>query len=170
MIKKLLLIIALLSTLVFFGCSRQEEALTNPTAITYSALIAQTETHGIKSIVGDKKYLVLRESDIKRDYKFFRSILSHIGLVRWDEGFDCNRFASLFISVNQAKFVVTNWHSQHRSLALGYAEVWYRKKDYGLHAIVVAYTERGLIFIEPQTGEELKLDDDEIKSITLCKW
>lgn len=155
--------------LLLAGCARREEALsTGQTVASLSLPTALKPYHWS----GDAEYAVVRSTALPSIYGDFRSTLSDLGLVKWDARFDCNRFATLYIGVAQARYAVAAWHSSTKAQALALAEVWYLQGGDATraHAIVLAHTERGPVFVEPQTGRELTLTPAEQRSIFLCKW
>lgn len=106
---------------------------------------------------------------LKRFYPRFRKELSRAGVARWNDRFNCRQFTGFYVDLAQSSHTSACWDQllPARPLALG--EVWYqRDKDCGRHAVVVALTERGRIFVEPQTGQELQLSQKELASIYLA--
>lgn len=106
---------------------------------------------------------------LKRFYPRFRKELSRAGVSRWNDRFNCRQFTGFYVDLAQSSHSSACWDHllPARPLALG--EVWYqRDKDCGRHAVVVALTERGRIFVEPQTGQELHLSQKELASIYLA--
>lgn len=155
--------------LLLAGCARREGELSTGQAVPAANLpTAGKPGHW----VGDVQYAVVQSSALPLIYADFRSTLNGLGLVKWDGRFDCNRFATLYIGVAQAKYAVAAWHSSTPAQALALAEVWYLVggDPAKAHAIVLAHTERGPVFIEPQTGQELALSPVEERSIMLAKW
>lgn len=152
--------------LLLSSCSRSggEAALGTGKVLERSSL-------PLKGWVGDEAYAEVRSAALPQMQELFRSHLSELGLVKWDARFDCNRFAALFIACAQARFAALSWHSETKAQGLALAEFWYRPagKASG-HAIVAAATERGLLFWEPQTGREVQLSSEEIRSAYLVKW
>lgn len=149
------------ATFLFTACGKRELAVTTGTVVQPAQLV------GFK---GDAAYSVVRSDALPVIYQDFRDELSRLGLVRWDVRFDCNKFATLYISVAQVKFAVLAWQSDTPAQSLALAEVWYVQSTGGRHAIVEALTERGEVFIDPQNGLELTLSTAEKDSIYLRKW
>lgn len=117
------------------------------------------------AILGDKSYAEVNSAWLARWYPIFRSRLFKIGLTQWNARFDCNRFADFYANLAQAFFAVEMFHSNTQVDALALGPVWYRR-DYnrGAHAVIQAVTERGRIFIDPQTGAEIQLSPAERRS------
>ena len=148
----------------FGGCSKREQAMT-------TGAVVQAAELPLPGFKGDTAYAVVRSEALPALYANFRDVLNKQGLVKWDSRYDCNHFASLYISLAQASYTVAAWHSETKAQTLALAEVWYLPNGPPAgHAIVAALTERGLVFIEPQTGREIQLTAAQRRSIYLCKW
>jgi hypothetical protein len=115
--------------------------------------------------LSDESYAEVNSRWLKSYYADFRSELSRQGVVRGDDRFDCVRFSDFYSGLAQAQFYRAAFHDRIPARALALGQIWYFRSDGRAHAIVQAMTERGLIFIEPQTGAELDLTPDERKGI-----
>lgn len=114
------------------------------------------------AVIGDLMYAEVNSAWLHQWYDTFRRELFRLGVTRWDERFDCNRFAELYSGMAQAFFFREAFHSRTPATALALGPYWYRRADSkGGHAIIQALTERGRIFIDPQTGAELQLAPSE---------
>lgn len=110
------------------------------------------------AILGEAVYAEVNSEWLPHWYGTFRAQLFKIGLTRWDPRFDCNRFADFYANLAQAFFSLEMSRSGTPAQALALGPFWYVRGDgRGTHAIVQAVTERGRIFIDPQTGREMKL-------------
>jgi hypothetical protein len=117
------------------------------------------------AILGEDNYAEVNSAWLARWYPTFRAKLFKIGLTHWDRRFDCNRFADFYANLAQAWFALEMFHSDTPAEALALGPVWYRRDDNrGSHAIIQALTERGRVFIDPQTGEEVQLSLNERRS------
>lgn len=145
------------------GCGKQEQSLATGSVVQASAL-------PLAGFRGDTAYAKVNAEALPALYANFVSVLSAQGLVKWDGRYDCNHSASLYIALAQAKFAVAAWHSSTPAQTLALAEYWYRLDRGGGHAIVAADTDRGLLFIEPQTGQIVTLSQVERNSAYLIKW
>ena len=117
------------------------------------------------AIVGDRSYAEVNSAWLAQWYPLFRSKLFKIGVTRWDHRFDCNRFADFYSNLAQAFFATEMFHSELPAQALALGPFWYmRANGQGAHAVVQALTERGRIFIDPQTGQEMQLTPMERQS------
>lgn len=155
---------------IFTGCatpSADHPVASTPPPITGKVLTeADLRTVIPGAIAAEKQYAEVNSAWLPVWYRIYRSKLSKIGLVRWDERFDCNRFADCYTNLAQAHFAVKMFHSDTPAQALAIGPIWYRRSDgTGAHAIVQAWTERGRVFIEPQTGQELDLDQSELQTV-----
>ena len=77
------------------------------------------------------------------------------------------------VAVAEANYTAAAFQSWTNAQTLALAEIWYipdAAKPHAGHAIVAALTERGLVFLEPQTGDEVQLTPAQRRSIYLCKW
>lgn len=149
------------------GCGKKEASPMASGAVVQNPAVAS----GLLGFVGDGPYAVVKADALPAYYASFRDQLFKEGVVKWDERFDCNHFASYYVAKAQTAYYLANFHSTTEAQTLALAEVWYRpgggKKG---HAIVAAQTDRGLVFVEPQTGETLTLSASERASVFMVKW
>ncbi len=115
---------------------------------------------------GDSKYAEVSSASLRAYYDDFRQSLFDQGVTKWDDRFDCNHFAGSYVDRAQTKFYFAHFQSRTPAQTLALGVFWYQSAR-GPHAIVAAFTERGLIFIEPQTGGELQLTTAERASAWL---
>lgn len=153
-----LLFLALVCAWAFFvnACSKHEAQLST------GRVIAAADLPGLK---GDAAYAEVNPDCLPSLYEDFRAELSARGLVRWDARYDCNKFASHYISRAQTRYSIAAWHSSTPAQSLALAEVWFERPDGTRHAIVQARTPAGDIYIEPQTGQRTTAGQ-----IYLRKW
>ncbi len=115
-----------------------------------------------KVIFSDNEYNLPTYSYIfNKFYPYFQKELFRLKIDGWSQKFDCEDFAKLFKTLIQA------CHAQSKGNAEGIAvaEIHYKREDGVNHAINAIITDKGLIFLEPQTGESLVLTENEEKSI-----
>ncbi len=163
--------IALLATFVALlglaACSRTDTA--SPAAGSVRA-----HELPLPGWIGDDTYARVRAAAIPALHEDFAAAMHRQGLpARWDRRFDCNRFAALWIGLAHARYAVEQWHSSTAPQALALAEVWYRPGGAmaGVgHAVVAAVTDRGLLYIEPQTGAIIQLSAAEQASVYFVRW
>jgi hypothetical protein len=162
------MLLTLVCVWAFFvnACSKRE------TQLSTGAVLAAAQVQQIlPGFAGDTAYATVQSSGLPEIYQNFRAVLNQQGLVKWDERYDCNHFAALYVALAQSQYTVAAWHSNTKAQTLALAEVWYRPGAGAVgHAIVAAVTERGLLFLEPQNGQEISLTAAERRTIYLCKW
>ena len=107
---------------------------------------------------GDAAYAEVRAAELPAIYADFRKAIFEQGVTKWDERFDCNHFAAYMVARAQAKFYLDNFHSRTQAQTLAIGVVWYVASPGKAHAVVAAFTESGLIFIEPQTGQRVDVN------------
>ena len=115
--------------------------------------------------MADETYAEVNSRWLADYYADFRAELSRQGVTRGEDRFDCVRFSEFYSGLAQARFFRAAFHDRIPARALALGQIWYFRTDGRAHAIVQALTERGQIFIEPQTGLEMHLTADERKAI-----
>jgi hypothetical protein len=149
---------------------RRAPAAPLTSSVIYTAQDALAASGGFGH-VGSTHVAQVRAAALPGLYSHFRDELFRLGIVRWNERFDCNQFAALYIALANARFYAANFHAETPAQSLALAEYWYRPGGSGNgHAIVLALTDRGPLFIEPQTGALLYLNPAEITSRYLVKF
>lgn len=98
-------------------------------------------------------------------WNWFWSDRTNKGLLKWDRRNDCDNFARAYAQSCEDCHAITAGNTDE-GLAVG--QFYYHQDIGGVHAIVAAITEKGLTFIEPQTGAVLKLTDKEISTCFLA--
>jgi hypothetical protein len=166
-----LLAFVLAAALVAFaGCSKRPPA---PSA-TLRVLSPWEVMHELPgAITGDTAYAEVNSAWLKSFYPEFRAEIFRQGVVEWDERFDCNHFASYYVALAQTRFFIAAWGKSTPAQTLALGTFWYfpkRSRPGNGHAIVCALTERGLLFIEPQSGKELTLTAEERASVMLTAF
>ena len=147
-----------------WGCAPQGKE-----PMSTGRVIAASDLPGWK---GDTHYGEVNSAWLREFYGRWKADLFKKGVVKWDKRFDCNRFASHFAADAQIAYFVENFHSYTKGQAAAIGEVWYLVGGQSgrAHAIVLAYTERGPIYIEPQTGKEVQLTAEERQSIYFARF
>lgn len=156
-----------LALFVLGGCAKQSGAGAAATGRVLTPTDIRMELPA--AYAGDTAYAQVNSATLPGYYSDFRQALFDEGVTKWDQRYDCNHFASYYVARAQAKFYLANFHSRSPAQTLALGVFWYNQGGiYGRgHAIVAAFTERGLIFIEPQTGQELHLSQAERQSAWL---
>lgn len=93
-------------------------------------------------------------------YTWFKNTRWEGDLSKWTRKNDCDNFARAFCTFAQDAHALSTGSAE--GLAVGeFCYVANSARVKGPHAIVVAFTELGMIFIEPQTGEQITLTPEE---------
>lgn len=113
----------------------------------------------------DVDYAQVNSQWVQKYWSQWRDATFARGLIRWNDWFDCNKFADLFVIDAQLAYAKRG-RKVAESLAVGVLHyrpsmVWGATAD---HAIVVFLTEKGRIYMDPQNGEIMNLTDQEIKN------
>ena len=115
----------------------------------------------------DNTYAEVNSAALPGYYDWFRAKLFDLGVTKWDARADCDDFANLYADFLQLRFYLAQWGSQPLPQAQGIAvaRIYYRP-DGGAqsHAINALATERGILYVEPQTGQVLNLSLPELSS------
>jgi hypothetical protein len=152
------------ATRVAANSAVQPVGLRSSVAATTGRVFTKAEMHQLTTThyFGDEVYAEVNSQWLRQYYQEFRSELHRLGVMEWDERFDCNRFTELYVGLAQARFFRETFHSRTPARALAIGPFWYvRDNGRGSHAVVQALTERGRIFIDPQSGEEVQLTTSE---------
>lgn len=119
-------------------------------------------------LTADKSYAEVNSTSLTNFYEWYADKLSTFGVSRNDMRLDCDNFAGLYQNFSQLKYYLAQWESNNipDAEALAVGSVWYRPTYFALaHAVNVALTERGVLYIEPQTGAIVTLSATEQASI-----
>ena len=133
-------------------------------AISTRSLRSQLQNIGIRCslFMPDRQYAIPRLDWLLHGYgNWYKKVLRGLKIRGWQEQFDCDDFARLYADLCQACHAVGN--SQSEGIAVG--KICYIPEDGGAHAINMAYTDEGIVFIEPQGVVQVDLTTDEIRSI-----
>lgn len=117
----------------------------------------------------DVDYAVVNSEWIKGFYAEWRKAAFERGLIQYCENFDCNKFADLFVIDAQLAYMKQGQKQRlgAESMAVGVLQyrpsmIWGATTD---HAIVVFITEKGPMYLEPQSGEIMKLSEKECEAV-----
>lgn len=104
-------------------------------------------------------------------YDWWKKSRFDLGLTRWERINDCDNFARSFAQGAQDCYALTPVQpGEPRPEALAVGEFLYQQQSGTGHAINIAYTERGFVFIEPQTGQFLTLTKQEEESCFFVRF
>lgn len=151
------------------GCAGLPTKTAGPLIMT-GRVISQAEVRQMAPLahVGDEAYAEVNSQGLDRVYTEFNAELFRLGVTKWNERFDCNRFAELYAGVAQTVFYRESMHQRTSAKALALGPFWYRPANGAdAHAIVQILTEQGVIYIEPQTGARVQLTPAERASAFL---
>jgi hypothetical protein len=116
---------------------------------------------------GDSSYTVVRKDWLVDFYPKYRDRLFKLGVAKADDSFDCNHFSYNFVALAQTDYYVTSFHDRIRGDTLAVGLIWYITRFGQGHSIVMAVTEQGIVYMEPQTGQFVTLTESEKATITL---
>jgi hypothetical protein len=125
---------------------------------------------GPQVIMADAAYACPTEAWLSgKFWDWFHGMRWNLGLNNWTRRNDCDNFARAYAQAAADAHALTELGNEVEGLAVG--EFYYfRAVDHGAHAIVVAVTENGLRFIEPQNGQFIKLSEEEINSCFFARF
>lgn len=130
--------------------------------------LAQVREQIPSMFFGDDSYAEVNSVWLTSWYGEYREQLARVGVVKWDQRFDCNRFVEFYASLAQAYYYRLSFHDPRPARALALGPIWYvRERGRSRHALVQALTERGRVFFDPQTGREVQLTPTERSSAYL---
>ena len=131
----------------------------DPAIPTTGRVLSRAEVRAMdpRAVLGDSVYAEVNSKWLAGFYDDFRTELYHNGILKWDARFTCRHFAAYYAALAQARFYRGTFHGTEKANALALGTVWFARSDGSGHALIVAFTERGRVFIEPQTGKEVKL-------------
>lgn len=94
-------------------------------------------------------------------WPWFQKQRFDLGLNKWERRNDCDNFARAYAQSAADCHALTKGADDAEGLAVG--EFYYVGTSHvkGPHAIVVAFTDDGKVFIEPQTGQRIALTPSE---------
>ncbi len=139
--------------------------------VSAGANLSNREMRGIlpMAFLPDNGYSIVHTEWLRSYYRAFRRDLFSKDIVGWEGRFDCNKFAAAYASGAQMRFFREQFHSRNQAQAAAVGEAWYRG-PVGPHAVNIAITENGLVFIDPQTGKFLTLSPEELASIYYVRF
>lgn len=99
-------------------------------------------------------------------WEWFEESRWRLGLLKWERRNDCDNFARAYCQAAADCHALSTGQSGD-GLAVG--EYWYQSPN-GPHAVVVAYTDVGRVFVEPQSGKQLFLLPQEVNSCFFARF
>lgn len=146
------------------SCAKRESV---PSSTARVLTAAEIRAAMPAAILGDTAYAEVNSAWLPGFYAEFRAALFADGVVQWDERYDCNHFAAYYVARAQTRFYLANFQSSTRAQTLALGQFWYLRANGRAHAIVAALTDRGPLYLDPQTGAELHLTPAERSSAFL---
>lgn len=113
------------------------------------------------AIISDETYGKPKTAWLRdKFWPWFQQMRWNLGLDKWTRRNDCDNFARAYAQACADCHALTVGN-QDEGLAVG--EFCYIGTSHvqGAHAIIVAFTDEGKIYIEPQTGQRLALTPSE---------
>jgi hypothetical protein len=118
----------------------------------------------------DRNYAeVKKDYLLKNFYNWYKGFLFNQDVVRWDTRFDCDDFARSYSTLIQLAHFQAKGNNDE-GVAVGEIFFHINGDPTKGHAINCAFTEEGLIFIEPQNGTQLHLSNEEVNSIFFARF
>ncbi len=125
------------------------------------------------AILGNDSYAQINSHWLTWYYDAFRTDLAsgQFGIIQWDRKFTCTAFVSRFASSVQLEYFARTFYRAHSPDGIAIGEFWYRPIGSKLgHALVAAFTEKGLLYLDPQNGHFVVLTRQEIQTAYLRKF
>lgn len=119
-----------------------------------------------QTFVGDDAYAVLESGSLHELQHLFETELAKEGV---STRHDSEAMTDAFVATAQMAFVVRNWSSRTEAKAVAVGEVWLQSPDKHRRAVVVAITERGVLYWDPENACELKVASLARSTLTLCR-
>ena len=98
---------------------------------------------------------------VKEFCPWWMEFIKHWGWDKWADQWLCKDFAAMFRVFAQRAHASTHKVPDERLIC---AEFWYRRDDGTGHALNFMLTDKGPVYIEPQTGKRVTLSTTEIAS------
>jgi hypothetical protein len=99
-------------------------------------------------------------------YEFYSGWLSDHNLSQWRSTWDCDNFSSTYYVFCQ----MCHAKADRKEEGIAVGELFYKQDAGGGHAINLAVTEKGIIIIEPQNGQEMTLSKKEKENCWLIRF
>ena len=130
----------------------------DPAIPTTGRVLSRAEVRAMdpRAVLGDSVYAEVNSNWLPSFHDYFCTTLYGDGILEWDAR-SASHFASYYVALAQARFYRKTFYNFEKANAMAIGTVWYASTDGSGHALVVALTERGRIFIEPQSGNEVEL-------------
>ena len=161
--------LCLIPLVIGWRAGRGEPQIYTGTVLTAAQLRSQVPW----AILGKDHYAQVNSEWLTWYYDEFRTELAggKYGIVHWDTKFSCTSFASRYASSAQLRYFAQSFYADIPAGNIAVGEFWYRPRGQTEgHALVAAYTERGLLYLDPQNGHFVDLTGTELQSAYLRKF
>lgn len=166
---RLMALLCFIPLLTGWRAERSEPAICTGTVLTAAGLRAQLPN----AILGTDRYAEVNSHWLIWYYDEFRTDLASggYGIVQWEQKFNCTAFVSRYASSAQLRYFVRTFYRWHSPDGIAIGEFWYRPAGSNVgHALVAAFTEKGLLYLDPQNGHFVTLTSDERLTAYLRKF
>lgn len=111
-------------------------------------------------------YLEVNSAAIPGLMAAYHQELFNVGVVNWNERFNCTDFTDFFLGYAGAETMVQTFHSAEPAAKPAIFALWYHPNtEIEGHSIIVIITEKGLIYIDPQGDTPTHLTKQELLSV-----
>jgi hypothetical protein len=167
--KQVFAIVLLFCVLLVTGCGPTQKYHIETSALSDKSNTEQTIENFTKHFVyiSSPYYQVVSKDWLLNCEDDFQKELYHTGVSDGGIRFNCVSFTEFFMGWSNALLYKDLWNSNSPAWKPAIFEVWY-VQDNGLgHSIILAITDKGPCFFEPQTGKEITLTANELSNIAL---
>lgn len=166
-----LALVVLSAALFLASCAKKSGEPTMFTGKTHTQQELRAEL-GFVGNYGKLSYAQVSEAWLQWAYADFRAELSagQFGVVKWDDRSQCTLFATAFEVFCQKRYFAQAFHSSIPAPGVAVGTIWFQPAPGQGHAVNVVRTERGVRYLEPQTGRFLELTATQLSSIYFRKF
>lgn len=145
----------------------EADAFCSGGVLTASQVCALFPNH---TYVERDRYAVLRSDSLHDLQELFVQAVFRNGLRPvWSPRFACAKFSMVFVATARLAYLAA--HEGERAVPeLAVGEVWFMTGPNSAHAVVVAVTERGVVYWDPQCGHEVPMPGDRLAATFLRKF
>ena len=97
---------------------------------------------------------------VKSYHDIFWAKIFDESITKWDNRANCTIFTEEYVGILQKMYFRDHFHSFSKTERLAIGEFWYIPNPTAPlsgHSVVIAYTNKGVVFIEPQSREKIQL-------------
>lgn len=157
---------------IWFGCARKAG---EPKMFTGGVITPADLNFAFGSAFGSfgkLHYAEVSHAWLAWSYADYRSELSagQFGIVDWSSRAECTLFASAFEVYCQKRYFAQGFHSSIPAPGIAVGTIWFQPAPGAGHAINTVMTEKGLEYLDPQTGEFTTLTADQKAGVYFRKF